>query len=234
IRVAAPCAVKRKRWPPLRNLMLGTSRTRLFFSNSRSSWGTLPNPLISSSNRVPSPISPGDSLRALGVVGFHLGKFATLTTVSNTCSTGLSMTWMRLIIAMRFPWRCANGPRSFGEHGGEGPRIEDGANLGNLLALDLIPFANKCGPGRCLGHHVVQCAYIVAIGENLFHIDPLNDGMQFFQGLEIWLGAIKSVNGALERQIVVHEFPGSDKIPFAQRLLTVAHYLACISHRYPP
>src|SRR5215831_8304646 len=25
------------------------------------------------------------------------------------------------------PWRCANGPRSFGEHGGEGPRIEDGA-----------------------------------------------------------------------------------------------------------
>jgi hypothetical protein len=54
--------------------MLGTSRTRLFFSNSRSSWGTFPNPLISSSNRVPSPISPGDSLRALGVVGIAFGK----------------------------------------------------------------------------------------------------------------------------------------------------------------
>src|SRR5215471_17709326 len=202
-----------KRWPPPINLMLGTSRTRLFFSNSRSSWGTLPSPLISSSNRVPSPISPGDSLRALGVVGFHLGKSATLTTVSNTCSTGLSMTWMCLITAMRFPWRWANGRPSFGEHGGEWPRIEDDANLGNLLALDLIPFANKCGPDGRLGHHVVQDAYIVAIGESLFHIDSLNDGMQFFQGLEIWLGAMKSVEGALEQQIVVHEFPGSGKSP---------------------
>src|SRR5215471_18508520 len=72
--------------------MLGTSRTRLFFSNSRSSCATLPSPRISSSNRVPSPISPADSLRARGVLGFHLGKFATLTTVSNTCSTGLLMT----------------------------------------------------------------------------------------------------------------------------------------------
>jgi hypothetical protein len=50
-----------------------------------------------------------------------------------------------------------------------------------------------------LGPHVVQDAYIVAIGENLFHIDSLNDGMQFFQGLEIWLGAMKSVDGALEQ-----------------------------------
>jgi hypothetical protein len=41
----------------------------------------------------------------------------------------------------------------------------------------------------------VQDEYIVAIGENLFHIDSLNDGMQFLQGLEIWLGAMKSVNG---------------------------------------
>jgi DNA repair protein RadC len=36
---------------------------------------------ISSSNRVPLPISPADNLRALGVVGFHLGKLATSTTV---------------------------------------------------------------------------------------------------------------------------------------------------------
>src|SRR5215831_15952409 len=177
--------------------MLGTSRTRLFFSNSPSSWGTLPNPLMSTSNREPSPISPGDSLRALGVVGFHLG--GELTTVSNTCSTGLSTTWMRLITAMRFPWGCASGPGSFGKHRSEWPRIEDGANLGNLLPLDLIPFANKCGPGRCLGHHVVQDAYIVAIGEKLFHIDSLNDGMQLLQRLEIWLGAMKSVDGALEQ-----------------------------------
>src|SRR5215469_1278199 len=149
------------------------------------------------------------------------------------------MTWVRLTTAMRV---CVRGfgvwsvlRRSLSrEHGGEWPRIEDGANLGNLLALDLVPFANKCSPGRCLGHHVVQDAYIVAIGENLFHIDSLNDGMQFFQGLEIWVGAMKSVDGALEQEIVMHEFPGSGKVPFAQRLLTVAHYLACISHRYPP
>src|SRR5262252_4618511 len=149
------------------------------------------------------------------------------------------MTWVRLTTAMRV---CVRGfgvwsvlRRSLSrEHRGEWLRIEDGANLGNLLTHDLIPSANKCGPGRCLGHHVVQDAYIVAIGENLFYIDSLNDGMQFFQGFEIWLGAMKSVDGALEREIVVHEFPGSGKVPFAQRLLTVAHYLACISHRYPP
>src|SRR5262249_54669269 len=97
------------------------------------------------------------------------------------------------------PWSCANGPGSFGKHRSEWPGIEDGANLGNLLALDLIPFANKCGPGRCLGYHVVQDAYIVAISEKLFHIDSLNEGMQFLQGLEIWLGAMKSVDGALEQ-----------------------------------
>jgi hypothetical protein len=72
---------------------------------------------------------------------------------------------------------------------------EHDPDVRDLLALDLIPFANKCGPGRCVGHHVVQDEYIVAIGENLFHIDSLNDGMQFLQGLEIWLGAMKSVNG---------------------------------------
>src|SRR5215472_7441944 len=120
------------------------------------------------------------------------------------------------------------------EHRSEWTRVEHDADVRDLLALDLIPFANKCGPGGRVGHHVVKDAYIVAIGENLFHIDSLNDGMQFFQRLEIWLGAIKSVNGALERQIVVHEFPGSGKVPFAQRLLIVAHELACISHRYPP
>src|SRR5262249_44538512 len=115
------------------------------------------------------------------------------------------MTWVRFTRAIRCPrvQACDSIPplrsRLSREHGGEWPRIEDGANLGNLLALDLIPFANKCGPGRCLGHHVVQDAYIVAIGENLFHIDSLNDGMQFFQGLEIWLGAMKSVDGALEQ-----------------------------------
>src|SRR5215472_17419783 len=199
MRVLAPCAVKRKRWPPLKNFMLGTIRTRLFLSNSRSSCATLPNPRISSSNRVPSPISPVVSLRALGVVGFHLGKFATLTTVSNTCWTGLSMTWVRLITAMRLPCLRANGPGSFGKHRGKGPGVKNDSDFGNLLALDLIPFANKCGPGRCLGHHVVQDAYIVAIGENLFHLDSLNEGMQFFQGLEIWLGAMKSVDGALEQ-----------------------------------
>src|SRR5499425_530994 len=37
IRVLAPCAVKTNRLPPLIKLMLGTIRTRLFFSSSRSS-----------------------------------------------------------------------------------------------------------------------------------------------------------------------------------------------------
>jgi len=45
---------------------------------------------------------------------------------------------------------------------------------------------------------LITYEYIVAIGENLFHIDSLNDGMQFFQGLEIWLGAMKSVNGGTQ------------------------------------
>src|SRR5215469_2497313 len=97
------------------------------------------------------------------------------------------------------------------EHRSERARVEHCADGRDLLALDLIPFANKYGPDGCIGHHVVKDAYIVAIGENLLHIDSVNDRMQFFQGLEIWLGLVKSVNRALERQIVVHEFPGSDK-----------------------
>src|SRR5215472_2793721 len=80
-RVLAPCAVKTNRCPPLIKPMVGTIRTRLSRSNSRSCCSTFPKPLISSSNRVPSPISPPDNLRALGVVGFHLGKLLTSTTV---------------------------------------------------------------------------------------------------------------------------------------------------------
>src|SRR5215471_4022234 len=81
IRVFAPSAVKIKRCPPLKSLKLGTSRTCLLRSNSRSSCWTFPKPLISSSKRVPLPISPFESLRALGVVGFQLGKLETSMTV---------------------------------------------------------------------------------------------------------------------------------------------------------
>src|SRR5215475_1265996 len=114
------------------------------------------------------------------------------------------MTWVSLATAMKVLcssfglWSVLLRSLS-GEHGCEGARIEDGANLGNPLALDLIPFANKYGPRGRVGDHVVKDAYIVAIGENLFHIDSLNDRMQFFQGLEIRLGAMKSVDGALEQ-----------------------------------
>src|SRR5262245_11332437 len=174
--------------------MLGTSRTRLFFSNSRSSWGTLPIPLISSSNREPSPISPSDTLRALGVVGFHLGKFATLTTVSNTSSTGLSMTWRRLIIAMRFPCRCANCLGSFGKHRDEGPGVKHGMNRGDPIPFDLIPVANKRGADRSVCNHIAQHTYIISVCEHLENINSLDNGMESFERFQIRLWLLKCID----------------------------------------
>src|SRR5215469_18544145 len=80
------------------------------------------------------------------------------------------------------------------EHRSEWTRVEHDADVRDLLALDLIPFANKCGPGGRVGHHVVKDAYIVAIGENLFHIDSLNDGMQFFERFQIRLWRLKCID----------------------------------------
>src|SRR5215475_13935791 len=100
------------------------------------------------------------------------------------------MTCVSLMIAMWLP--------ALGEHRGKRSCIKNSSHRCDLAIVDLVPFSYKRGPGGRVGHHVVQDAYIVAIGETLFHIDSLNDGMQLFQGLEIWLGAMKSVEGTLE------------------------------------
>src|SRR5712691_10302127 len=109
MRVASPCGVKRKRCPPESILMCGTIRTCLFLSNSRSSCTTLPKPLRSHSNLVPSPISPSLSRRDDRMVGFHPAKLPPSTTVPKTSPTGALMIWVRVRIAIVIPSsrRCA-------------------------------------------------------------------------------------------------------------------------------
>src|SRR5215469_3793470 len=111
------------------------------------------------------------------------------------------MTWVRLTTAIRF---CLRGfgvwsvlRRSLSrEHGGEWPRIEEGANLANLLALDLIPFANKCGSYRCLGHEIVEQTHIAAIDEHLSHIHALDDLVQLLHRLQVWLRLVEAIDRA--------------------------------------
>src|SRR5215469_14875721 len=145
------------------------------------------------------------------------------------------MTWVRLTTAIRF------SVRGFGvwsvlrrglsrEHGGEWPRIEDGANLGNLLALDLIPFANKRGPGRRLGHEIVKQTHIVAIDEHLPHIHALDHLVQLLERLQIRLRLVEAIDRAAKREIVMQEFSCCAKISLPHRSHEPLHDLTCICH----
>src|SRR6516162_7490429 len=104
------------------------------------------------------------------------------------------MTWVRLITAMRFPWSCANGPGSFGKHCSEGPGIKHDSNRGYLIALDLIPFANKRGADRSVCNHIVQHTYIISVCEHLERINSLDNGLEFFECFQIRLWLVKCID----------------------------------------
>src|SRR5713226_9481329 len=139
--------------------MYGTSRTCLFNLNSSRLCKVLPKPLISISNCVPSPVSPALSLRAPGVVGFHLGKLATSMTVWNTSSTGLWITWVSFRIAMGFLtaylfWRSKR------------PCVKNNVHLYDFAFFHTEPFRNRSDKSG-YGLEIKDAAYLRAVHELL-------------------------------------------------------------------
>src|SRR5215831_2872829 len=98
-------------------------------------------------------------------------------------------------MAMRFSWRRANGPCSFGKHCSERPGIKHDSNRGDLIAFDLIPIANKRGADTSVCNHIVQHTYIISVCEHLENINSLDNGLEFFERFQIRLWLVKCIDG---------------------------------------
>ena len=108
---------------------------------------------------------------------------------------------------------------SLRKHGRKRASVEDYLNRGDLVAFNSVPLGNKRRTGRSIRHHVVEntdicwasitfshagtfnCrpSDIIAIRENLFHVDTLDDVVELLEGLQIGLRSVESLEGTAER-----------------------------------
>ncbi len=77
----------------------------------------------------------------------------------------------------------------------ERARIEHRTDRANLSVLDAVPFDDErraCGGIR---NHIVQHAHLVILCEHSARLHSLDDGMKFFQSLEVRIGLVEGVKG---------------------------------------
>src|SRR5215470_1234350 len=97
-------------------------------------------------------------------------------------------------MAMRFLWHCANTLCSFCKHCSERPSIKHDSNRGDLIAFDLIPFANKRGADRSVCNHIGQHTYIISVCEHLENVNSLDNRMESFERFQIRLWLLKCID----------------------------------------